>query len=764
LKPLKFDTVFRFAAVVLLLLALPGFLPSSVGGHTSGFLNDVILAAGFGLIGVILFFTGTLAKGRREQIFWTLLAAGLMVQVFVTGHDFWHQFPGSDSVWSARLVSFLEDSAYLVFFLLVAGALMVDRSRRRKISVYEKISLGVFFLGLLAFCTLSAPIIEDGEGGKDELDWAWSYTLYIVLDLYLITVAALRAFNADSRRWALVCRCLATSMLMFLAVDLLVLSDYQGWIADSPTEGAAAGIGFWHLLQNLFILVNLTCLAAAARIALVFVDEDGAECEQSRRRYQLVESTSVVPPMVVFIFVMLFLTFGSKYISFLNDKDAYQDQETVLLALIFTLTILAMLHDRWLAKQRRKLLQKVENYDTRLQQSQKLEAVGRLVGGVAHDFNNQIHVISNCNDELLRQTPAGDPRRTALEMISRASKRSSEAVNQLFLLKEGQETRSDHLDMVRVVESMRPSLTDLIGRNIDLKIEGDCAGWVVVADPVQVQSVVTNLVLNARDASSSGGTIAVKIRAITLEEIETIDALVVPSSEIKGDCIEMAVIDGGMGIPLKDQGRIFEPFFSSKSRESGSGGLGLYKTYGFINELGGSIAVDSTPGKGTTIRVFFPATAKAELKRALLQESPRVGNAPAASPQEKVHVLLVDDEEDLRNSLALGLENHGIDVTPVASGKEALEIFEKLEGSPEAINVVVTDMVMPGMAGDELARLLLEIRPSLQMIYISGNREPKEALNAQVGGSSTFLRKPFSPEALLRQIHWARDQNLETNL
>lgn len=772
LKHLKFDPIFRFIAVVVLFLALPGFLPASAAGYDFGVNGLGNLAICFGLVGMALFLSVSSSEDRRERFFWGLLSAGVLVMGWSYGQSIWSLFPDvqpENKDFVLRLVSFIEDSIVILFGLLIASAFMIDRSRSREISVYEKISLVVFFLGLLAFCTMSAPhAAPNPETDELELDWNWSYTLFIVMDLYLLTVIALRAISADTQRWGLICRCLAFSMTMFFLSDLISLADFNGWIQITELGDSPESFTLWHAAVNLIWLVNFIALAAAARIGVVFVDEVDEECEQSRRKSQLVGSTGVMPPMVVFIFVMLALYFGSNYLEMPSqESNLVEAKEQLLSGLIFALTILAMLQDRWLGKQRRKLLQKVENYDTRLQQSQKLEAVGRLVGGVAHDFNNQIHIIANCNEQLLENTPEGDPRRKALEMIDRASRRSSESVNQLFLLKEGQEARSKPLDLVAVVEEMRPGLADLIGEPLELKVSGDCGNSVIVADPIQVQSVVTNLVLNARDASKNGsfhgsrGAIDISIEARSLAEIELIDALVVPSSEISGDCIELAVTDRGSGIPYEDQGRIFEPFFTGKESPSGSEGLGLYKTYHFVKELGGSVAVDSTPGVGTRIRVFFPATTIGK-SEAASQEERMVGDVPKlpSNSNSRVRVLLVDDEDDLRNSLSIGLSSLGIEITSAASGHEGLKKFESLEKTPGAIDVVVTDMVMPGMPGDELARKLLKIRPNLQIIYISGNREPKEALNAQVGGSSTFLRKPFSHEALLRQIFHARDFHL----
>jgi two-component system, cell cycle sensor histidine kinase and response regulator CckA len=374
--------------------------------------------------------------------------------------------------------------------------------------------------------------------------------------------------------------------------------------------------------------------------------------------------------------------------------------------------------------------------EAELRQSQKMEAVGRLAGGIAHDFNNLLTVISGRSDLLLHRLRTDDPVRKDVELIKRVGERAATLTRQLlaFSRKQVLQTRVLALDMV--VADLEPMLQRLIGEDIALVTTIAPGVGRVQADPAQLEQVVLNLVVNARDAITGGGRISVGVADVELDA-----AFVVANPSAKeGPHVMLAVSDTGAGIPPEVQPRIFEPFFTTKEPGRGTG-LGLAMVYGIVKQHEGTIVVDSEAGRGTTFRVYLrrvAAPADAEVGPPALK--PGVGSGT---------ILLVEDEDDVRDLAREILAGDGFAVLEAATPGEALRAVDR---HPGVIRLVVTDVVMPEMSGRELAGRLLELRPALKVLYISGYSQDAIAQHGVLDPGTTLLSKPFTPDDLRRTV------------
>ena len=362
-----------------------------------------------------------------------------------------------------------------------------------------------------------------------------------------------------------------------------------------------------------------------------------------------------------------------------------------------------------------------------LQQAQRMEALGRLAGGIAHDFNNLLTAMIGNAGYLLEVSAADDPRRAALEEIIDAGDRGQRFTRQLLAFSRNQVLQTEPIDLADVVTGMQSMLARLIGPEYRLETALAAGLPRVEADRGQIEQMVLNLVVNARDAMPAGGAIAVRTRA-----------------EDRGGRpgVLLEVEDEGSGIPPEVRARIFEPFFTTKG-EGGGTGLGLSMIYGFVTQSGGEIDVLSQPGRGTSFRIFLPAPgAGPEARR---PHSPALLPAAADEPPT---VLVVDDEPSVRTLAAAMLRRAGYAVVEAADGAEAERLAA---GHVGRIDVLLTDIVMPGTRGPELADRLRAVRPELRVVYMSGFRDT--AMLADVErGEAVFLGKPFVGSALLAAI------------
>ena len=377
-----------------------------------------------------------------------------------------------------------------------------------------------------------------------------------------------------------------------------------------------------------------------------------------------------------------------------------------------------------------------------LRQSQKMEAIGRLAGGVAHDFNNLLTVISGrAQIELLRPELSGPSRRN-IDLIAEAASRASTLTKQLLAFSRKQVLQPRVLDVDIVVARMEPLLRRLIGEDIDLVTATEPGLGRVRADPGQLEQVVLNLAVNARDAMPRGGRLTVETANAELDE-----AYARQQADVHpGPYVILAVSDTGVGMDAETRAHLFEPFFTTKGVGEGTG-LGLATVYGIVKQSGGHITAYSEVGRGTTIKIYLPRVDAASEVRGAEPE-------PVVLRRGSETVLLVEDDEAVRELTREVLEMQGYTVLAVADAGEAPRV---LEGASRPIHLLVTDVVMPRLSGRELTERLRSLRPGLKVLYISGYAGTAVVHHGVLDPGTPFLQKPFTPDALLRSVRKVLD-------
>ncbi len=379
--------------------------------------------------------------------------------------------------------------------------------------------------------------------------------------------------------------------------------------------------------------------------------------------------------------------------------------------------------------------------EKRLRQAQRLEAVGQLAGGVAHDFNNLLTVIQGHHDLLIKDFHDQDPRRSRLEEIGKAAGKAASLTRQLLAFARRQRLEPEVLNLNEVMSETAPILERLLPEDIRISFELDPDLGNVEADRGQLEQVLLNLVVNARDAMPRGGNLRIATAGKDLRTgFEIYEPPVVP-----GHYVRLEVADDGFGIPEQLQTKIFEPFFTTKEVGEGTG-MGLATVYGIIKQSKGYIWVESGDGEGTTFEILLPRSARTRAEQPPAQADVAAG----ASGQETV--LLVEDEAAVRAITAGILRESGYRVLEAENGRGAMEICAAEGGR---IELIVTDLVMPEMWGDELAMRLREAFPGLRVLYISGYGDRRQKRRSS--GDGSFLEKPFSADRLLEKVRAALD-------
>jgi PAS domain S-box-containing protein len=379
--------------------------------------------------------------------------------------------------------------------------------------------------------------------------------------------------------------------------------------------------------------------------------------------------------------------------------------------------------------------------EEQLRQSQKMEAIGRLAGGIAHDFNNLLTVISGYTGMLIDTLSTKDPRRTDAERVKTAADRAAALTRQLLAFSRKQVLTPTTLNLNTVISDLSKMLPRLIGEDIDLAFVPGEQLSSVYADRGQVEQVLMNLVVNARDAMPEGGKITIETRNKELDEKYTRHR----RGLVPGEYVMLAVTDTGTGMDSDTKARIFEPFFTTKEEGKGTG-LGLATVYGIVKQSGGHIAVYSEPGQGTTFRVYFPATSASKKQ----EREP----APAPRKTRGETVLVIEDEADLRSMIVRALARRDYHVLEARTGEEALELVEKQKAE---VQLLITDIVMPGMRGTEAAQRLASLLPDLKILYMSGYTDNAMFHQKLLEAGTIFLQKPFSVSALEERVQKALD-------
>ncbi|MDP3910650.1 MAG: response regulator [Gemmatimonadales bacterium] len=379
------------------------------------------------------------------------------------------------------------------------------------------------------------------------------------------------------------------------------------------------------------------------------------------------------------------------------------------------------------------------NLETQIVQSQKMEAVGRLAGGVAHDFNNILTAIGGYADLLLADLPPDDARRQDVAEIHRAAERAASLTQQLLAFSRRQIMQPKVLDLNALVADIDKLLRRLIGEDILLSTVLQPALGNARADPGQLEQVIMNLAVNARDAMPDGGHLTIQTRNVELDA----NAIAPHPALSPGPYVLLTISDTGMGMSDETKSHIFEPFFTTKPRGKGTG-LGLATVYGIIQQSGGHIWAYSELGRGTTMQIYLP---RVDLPADPLPE-PRTAAADA-DLRGSATVLLVEDETAVRAVARQLLQRHGYTVLEAANGPGALTLVGTLT---RPVDLLLTDVVMPGMSGRELADRLCAAQPGLRVLYMSGYADDAIVRHGMLEPGLAYLEKPFRPATLLRKV------------
>jgi len=375
--------------------------------------------------------------------------------------------------------------------------------------------------------------------------------------------------------------------------------------------------------------------------------------------------------------------------------------------------------------------------EEQLMQSQKMEAVGQLAGGVAHDFNNILTAIVGYTDLLAAELGGHERQLEDLEEIRKAARRAAALTRQLLAFSRKQVLEPRIIDLNAVVMNLDKMLRSLISENIELKTDLAADLAAARADPNQIEQVVMNLAINARDAMPDGGTVTIETRNATLDDTYAAQHV----SVIPGDYIMLAVTDTGCGMDEPTKSRIFEPFFTTKPVGRGTG-LGLSTVYGIVKQSGGNIWLYSEPGKGTTFKIYLPAVAVPPEDIGTVAPAEAVGRGGGT-------VLVVEDDEQLRRLTHRALAGQGYTVLEADRGSTALDIARRHTGQ---IDLLLTDVIMPDMNGRKLAETIRAARPGLRVLYMSGYPDGAIASHGMLEPGVAYLAKPFTTQAITRKV------------
>ena len=380
-----------------------------------------------------------------------------------------------------------------------------------------------------------------------------------------------------------------------------------------------------------------------------------------------------------------------------------------------------------------------KSLEAQLRQSQKMEGVGQLAGGIAHDFNNLLTVINSYSAMVLGELDFSNPfARNGIEQIKEAGHRAASLTRQLLMFSRQQVLEPKVLDLNEVVSNIGKLLRRLIGEDITQVLCLHPALGRVRIDPGQMEQIIMNLAVNARDAMPGGGQLTIETKNVELDNTYArTHALVQP-----GPYVMLAVSDTGCGMDADTQARIFEPFFTTKGLGSGTG-LGLATVDGIVKQSGGNVCVYSELGKGTTFKIYFPRVEQTA-------ELPDPGAAAVELLRGSETVLLVEDDEMVRALAQAILERYGYHVLAARNVNDALHFAQ--EGS-EQIRLLLTDTIMPGMNGPDLARRVQSIRPEIKVLFMSGYTDKVISCTAALDSGTAFLQKPFTPQTLTRKVH-----------
>jgi CheY-like chemotaxis protein len=365
-------------------------------------------------------------------------------------------------------------------------------------------------------------------------------------------------------------------------------------------------------------------------------------------------------------------------------------------------------------------------------------AVGRLASGVAHDFNNVLTAIAGFSDLLLEDLPADDPRYEDVAEIRRAVDRGASLSRQLLAFSRQQVLSPQLVNLDALISDISAMLRRVLGEDVELRFIPCGEECIVSADPGQLEQVLLNLGVNARDAMPDGGLLTIEVAAVDLDASYAEQHFPVPP----GPYVRLSVSDNGIGMDERTKAHIFEPFFTTKEKGKGTG-LGLSTVYGIVKQSGGFIWVYSEPGQGATFKVYLPRVTRDQGRK------PRATPAPGRLPRGTETILLAEDEATVRTVVRQALERQGYSVLEAPNTETALAFAERHDGP---IHLLISDVVMPGLSGNDLATRVRVARPGVRVMFMSGYTDEAVVRHGKLEPGVAYLQKPFGPEALARKV------------
>jgi PAS domain S-box-containing protein len=376
--------------------------------------------------------------------------------------------------------------------------------------------------------------------------------------------------------------------------------------------------------------------------------------------------------------------------------------------------------------------------EAQVRQANKMDAIGGLAAGIAHDFNNILSVVLSYSELLAQDLKEGDPMRVDLEQIREAGLRAVSLTRQLLAFSRQQVLQPKVVELSEIVAGMENMLRRLIGEDVDLGTSSAASLGKIMVDPGQMEQVIMNLAVNARDAMPQGGKLTIETSEVMLDDAYASEHVGVKA----GRHVLLAVSDTGIGMNVATQARVFEPFFTTKEKGKGTG-LGLATVFGIVRQSGGAISVYSEPGLGTTFKLYFP------MATATFVESTSMAPAERRTLRGSETILLVEDEESVRILARTILRKFGYNVLEAQGGGDAILLCEQHAAT---IHMLLTDVVMPRMSGRQLAERLLCLRPGMKVLYMSGYTDDAVMRHGILDSTVAFLQKPISPQALARKV------------
>jgi signal transduction histidine kinase/CheY-like chemotaxis protein len=727
-RTLLADPILRLGALVLGLLCLPFLFPGissqALETYSERYADQVqfpllILAFGYGL--------GRVAhKEQRRFSIYVICAMGAWWAVRLS----YLLFPSAPGTVVGDLSGDLLYVAFYVFMILAietrphleSGWSTNDPTRKFRMAS----SLGFLFAMLAYFVFIPSAL-------NYEFYYTWlpSLYMYATLDVYV----AVRFFHA--RATARSKRYRGVYLLLGLAATGWAVFDVFECLSWAEVLVIPAGTAL-----DLLWWIPIPLVLLAARMLYVETHRRSHAMSDGRRQSGKPGTLRAVAPQiaVAFLFPSMHLVF---YAAGLLDAESRFAREVLILASLFIFGSLVLAQQYVLERGNRKLQVKLQEVNEQLEQSQKMEAVGRLAGGVAHDFNNLLTAIIGHTRLLLDRLPSEGEDHREVERIDKVSRRAATLTKQLLAFSRRQVLRPEIVDLNSVVNGIREMVQRMIGEDIELECLLDPDLGSIRADLGQLEQVILNLCVNSRDAMPDGGRLTIQTHTQELPFVDSAEDAGLPT----GTQVALVVHDTGQGMNEETLERVFEPFFTTKEPGKGTG-LGLSTVYGIVRQSEGHIRIESELGRGTTIWVYFPWRGESASAIAAGPDEAEAGRVQELPAGEKT-VLLVEDEEIVRDLAREILGMNGYRVVTASHGHEALRAYDAHAGR---IDLLLTDIVMPVMGGRELARRLTERQNDLSVLFVSGYSGEVAFHEGLLETRASFLAKPFTPDELTDKV------------